>query len=195
MSEDRKRRGRPMGTEMDDSKMLAAIADMLIVAPGMRPTTAMRRIKRDASDAEIHRWQDKWKQRKSALINAASARAEEAKRKRAEKEAVEATRFSGVDILKFASGLPNLAAVNPIWQVFNSPEMRFARELRDNPAMRTIWEYQRSPEMQTARRIAKEMEEARRIASAHLHDSATQEALQAMKDQQEAIRALLGEAR
>lgn len=74
MTYDRKRRGRPKGSEKDDTKILVAIADMLTENPDMKATAAMRRIKRDASDAEIHRWQDKWKQRKTGLLAEAAVR-------------------------------------------------------------------------------------------------------------------------
>ena len=170
---------------------MVAIADMLTENPDMKATAAMRRIKRDASDAEIHRWQDKWKQRKTGLLAEAAVRAHEVKRKRAEKEAIEATRVSGIDILKFASRLPGLPALDPLWEVFNSPEMRFARELHSNGTMRSISELQKSPEMEAARRIANETREALRL----FNDPSTRDALKAIEEQRTALKSVLGGGR
>lgn len=195
MTDDRRRRGRPKGSEIDDSEMLTAVADLLVAHPDMKPTTAMRRIKRDASTAEIHRWQDKWKRRGTDLLTAAKSRAKEVARKTAEREAREETRVSGIDILKFASGFPGFPSADPLWRFVDSPQMRMFRELQSSGTLRAMWDLQKSPEMEAARRLIEETREARRAAAAHLNDPSTKEAIEALSEQRDAIKIALGEAR
>jgi hypothetical protein len=156
MTDGRKNRGRPKGTEIDDSKMLTAIADMLIASPSMKATTAMRRIAPNWTEKEIHRWQSKWKQRKEVLMVEAAARAEEKQRMAVKREATSAPRMSSVDILKYASrvsdpmfrlaeGIRN----DPIWQfaekMRNDPIMQFAEKMRNDPIVRFAEAMQNDP--------------------------------------------------
>jgi hypothetical protein len=187
MIDDRKRRGRPKGTELDDSVMLAAIADMLFAHPVMKATTAMRQIKFDASDAEIHRWQDKWKRRKSGLMSEAKARDGEARRKAADKRTVG---YSAVDTIRFASSLTGLPTLDPIWKIMKSPEMQLIQELYKNGTMQAIRELKKT-EIAAARQMAEDTRQAREMFA----DPSLKEALMAIEEQREAMRALTGEAR
>jgi hypothetical protein len=84
MASSKKDRGRPKGSERDDSAMLASIASLMFGDPKLKPTTAMRRIDRNASDADIRRWQVKWKDRKHILLVKAAASSEDEERKKAQ---------------------------------------------------------------------------------------------------------------
>lgn len=187
MTDDRKPKGRPKGTEMDDSAMLATIADMLVANPDMKATSAMRRIKPQASDAEIHRWQDKWKRRKVELLKEAKARDAAAMRKKAERAPVAPT---SVDMIRFASGLTGLPTLDPIWKFLKSPEMQAIQELYKNGTMKVIQDLKK-PEMEAARRLAENARQAREM----FNDPTLREALIAIEEQREAMRALTGEAR
>lgn len=164
MTQERKQRGRPKGSEIDDSTVLAAIADMLTANPKMRATTAMRRIKREVSDAEIHRWQDKWKQRKVSLLADAAVRAEAEKRRESERQS--ASRSSGVDILKFADKVSDNPLVRLAKELEDNPIRRMARDLENNPITRLARELENNPITRLARemennplvRLAREME-------------------------------------
>lgn len=81
MSEVRRSRGRPKGTEIDDSKVMTAIATTLAAHPGIKPRAAMRRHKPDATDTEFRRWHAKWAERGDDYLHAAKAHQMEVKQK------------------------------------------------------------------------------------------------------------------
>lgn len=74
MTGSKRGRGRPKGDGIDDDAELARIADMIVAAPGLRPTTAYKRIVRRPGLAAIRRIQDKWKARHEPLLAAARHR-------------------------------------------------------------------------------------------------------------------------
>ena len=76
MVEIKRGKGRPKGSEKDDSLVLATIANAIIANPSLKPTTAMRQYNRRASHAEIRRWQAKWSERKLPLLDEAKVRVE-----------------------------------------------------------------------------------------------------------------------
>lgn len=73
-------RGRPKGSGINDDREMRQIADMLLENPKLKPTTAMHRILRDSryeastDTARIRRWQDKWKVGKELFLAEASER-------------------------------------------------------------------------------------------------------------------------
>jgi hypothetical protein len=143
-------KGRPKGSEKDDNAVLTALADMIFANPALRPTTAMRHFRRKATDAEIRRWQSKWRDRKEALLALAAAR-DEAKRQRDTNRGsggssrrtslAELAAMGGLPdtrIMRMARGLDISPAMKAIEAYQNSPAMRLAREIENNPAVRLM---------------------------------------------------------
>jgi hypothetical protein len=82
MLDDKRSRGRPRGSGIDDTVIMARIADILVRNPALKPTTAMRNIliAQEDSDATsdptmIRRWQRKWKKEAPSQMAAAKERA------------------------------------------------------------------------------------------------------------------------
>lgn len=149
MTSQKNKKGRPKGSEMDDSAALSAIADMMHATPRLRASTAMRRYKRDASDAEIRRWQTKWKVRKHEYMTWATERA-----------ATKITPISSADAGSLRKNLVQLAAMG----VYPSPAaMRLAMEGL-SPGIKAIIAFQSRPEMQIIREL--QNSPAMRIAQA-----------------------------
>jgi hypothetical protein len=74
VSDSKRGKGRPKGSELDDTKVLNAVADMIVANPDLRPTTAIRKIVPQVTDAALRRYQDKWKHRNIDLLEAAKER-------------------------------------------------------------------------------------------------------------------------
>ncbi len=131
-----KTKGRPKGSEKDDSKALNAMADMIHANPALKPTPAMRRHNPKIDVAEIRRLQGKWKERKDTLLAAAQARTE-VRRKQADTAnlSVQGSGFLGTEAARTAR------------ETYNSPLMRAMREIQDNPASRAVREFQNNPTM------------------------------------------------
>jgi len=64
-------RGRPKGSEIDDTKTLLQVAAMLVSTPNMLPMTAMKRVLGRPTDATLHRVNRKWRERGERLLIAA----------------------------------------------------------------------------------------------------------------------------
>jgi len=85
---EKRMRGRPTGTGIDDQRFLNEVADLLENDPRMKPTAAMRHVIKirkgqwnaASEEAMMRRLQEKWKASKSVLQNQAKARAEEKRR-------------------------------------------------------------------------------------------------------------------
>src|SRR4051812_18063222 len=58
---DKKSRGRPTGTGINDEVTLDRIADLIARSPGLKPTTALKRVTSRPGPAQIRRIQVKWK--------------------------------------------------------------------------------------------------------------------------------------
>lgn len=164
MTEQRKTRGRPQGSEKDDSQILAKIADLLHASPDMKATTAMRQLHRDASEADIRRWQAKWKARKVAMLNEATARVEERHRQdqarhTAHRQGLGAVRsvISGMHPNPLTERLARAAELSPTLKALadyqNSPTMKAIHELVDSPVMKAIRAAENNPAMRLAREI------------------------------------------
>lgn len=65
---ERRGRGRPRGSGLNDEGTLSAIADMIARSPGLPPTTALRRIDPDVNPASKRRIQSKWKEQRARLL-------------------------------------------------------------------------------------------------------------------------------
>ncbi|SCX31835.1 hypothetical protein [Agrobacterium rosae] len=85
---EKRMRGRPTGTGVDDQRFLDEVADLLLNDPRMKPTAAMRHVIKErkgqwtaaSEEAMKRRLQVKWKAGKGALQMQAKERSEEAQR-------------------------------------------------------------------------------------------------------------------
>jgi hypothetical protein len=176
MTNTTKRRGRPTGSEKDDSKALSAIADMILQDTNLKPTTAMRRFNRNASDADIHRWQDKWKHRKDVLLAHAKARSEERARQKSARTATTSNRSFA---LTAAGQLAESAFTRLSLGMETSPSVKAMIELHHSPAMSAMREFQESPIMKRVRELHERIDLR---AIRELHDSPTIRAIKAFED-------------
>jgi hypothetical protein len=176
MSEsEKRRRGRPAGTGINDDEVLRAIAEMMTREPELRATTALRRINPDVNDASKRRIQAKWKEQGSRLLAAAHARLRQATpvlgKSRSDRIAgrpigtslpveLTATQLAALEVARRTAASLDLVAIRTAtslfeaetaWQVYNSPAMRAMREAYDNPAVRAMRELHDSPSMRAVR--------------------------------------------
>lgn len=126
----RRSRGRPPGSGIDDAARLAAVADLLLANPALKPTTAMKRVVRKIEDSDLRRLQVKWKADGPRLQLEAEARARKRAqqaetRRRAEAEALSAGAAS------FWATTTMMGLPEPAW-------MRASRELAASPSMRCM---------------------------------------------------------
>jgi hypothetical protein len=61
MTIEKRKRGRPVGSCIDDSPLLARVADILLSDPKLKPTTAIKRVLGSPDPSPIRRLQSKWK--------------------------------------------------------------------------------------------------------------------------------------
>lgn len=128
MNEAKKKRGRPLGAESDDSRELSAMADMIVADPKLRPTTAYKKIDPCWTDASVRRMQDKWKMRREALLAQANQRRDEQR----SQESTRNTANSGIG-WRYLEGLTA------------GGQLKQLQMLHDSPAMRTIKADQNAP--------------------------------------------------
>ncbi|SES21737.1 hypothetical protein [Sphingobium sp. YR768] len=138
---DAKSKGRPKGSEKNDDAALSAVADMIVINAGLRPTTAMRCFNKKATPSELRRWQAKWKERKEGYLADARLRVETKAREEVERRTASAQ-----------SSRP--ARIGHLAMLLDTPAMRIARGLDLSPAMKAIAAHQNSPSM----RIVQQME-------------------------------------
>ena len=62
MTTEKRKRGRPLGACINDSSSLAQVADILLLNPKLKPTTAIKRVLPTPDPSPIRRLQSKWKQ-------------------------------------------------------------------------------------------------------------------------------------
>jgi uncharacterized protein (DUF1330 family) len=108
-----------------------------------------------ASDADIRRWQGKWKERSLALLAAAAERVADRQRQTAPTNTSVARRS-----LETAT-----EAARRMQEVYNSPTMRVMREFQESPTARALYEAQNSPAMRAMREVynSPEMRAAREV--------------------------------
>jgi hypothetical protein len=126
---------------------LNEVADLLVRQPGLKPTTAIKRVSasgavRGASrEADIRRLQIKWKRASEELLKAASDRRNAALRE-------------GIAVSSPAPGhvyAASIAAAREIERILNPPGLRAMRDFYDNPTMRALRELQDSPGVRAMR--------------------------------------------
>lgn len=158
-------RGRPHGTGLNDEKTLEKIADLIARNPSLRPTTAIKRTLHNPDSATIRRLQVKWKAQGEGFLAKA--------RERREVEAAARPTSGGINYGKLAmmsgalrnmGGLGGHSAIfdalnNPALRAMNSPAMRAIQAMENSPTMRAIRAMENSPTM----RIMREMDKINRL--------------------------------
>lgn len=167
MSSTNKRgRGRPHGTGLNDDKALREIADLLQRYPSLRPTTAIKRVLRNPGSATIRRLQVKWKAQGDAYLDMARERRD------AETAARSPSGHINYGKIALATGaLRGVGGATAIFDALNSPALRAMREMENSSAMRLMREIDKMPSMRLMRelqdspqmRIMREMDKITRL--------------------------------
>lgn len=155
------RRGRPRGTGIDDVPTLAAVADVLLASPGMRPSTAMKRVVRGLEATQLRRLQEKWKVQGGRFLAEAGERAQTAAALAASEAVVRAERGAGSGNAKEMAWMAAMLAgidapgMRTNLDIANSPAaieaMKAMRDMADSPATKWIREIVEPPFMQYLR--------------------------------------------
>lgn len=195
MNNNKRGRGRPIGTGLNDSPTLAKVGDMIAANPKLRPTTAIKRALSKLDPSTIRRLQVKWKAGAAEYLAEAEARRAAASAPipvrrasvpyfpRTGRHIMEAQRrmqealgpgFRAAQELMNSPGMR--AAQDAARRYQESPAMRAIEELGNSPTMRAIEELQNSPTMRAIcelqdspmMRAAREMEKVQRLISGGL---------------------------
>jgi hypothetical protein len=75
MTIEKRKRGRPLGSCIDDSLLLAQVADKLVSDSKLKPTTAIKQVLASPGESPLRRLQSKWKIEGSAYLQKAQNRA------------------------------------------------------------------------------------------------------------------------
>jgi hypothetical protein len=174
------------------------MAELMVEEPGLRPTTAARRVLQSPSDADIRRLQVKWKASGRSRMEYARERRrlrDELRRDRAtaafrkrikedqERVAASVSAMLGLDspALRLARELADSPATRLSREAYDSLASRAARELSDSPTMKAMREAYDSPAMKAVReaydspamKAVREMYDSPALKAAReLHDSA-----------------------
>lgn len=162
-------RGRPEGSGLNDGPVLAKMADMMIAAPRLKPTTAAKRVLDAPDEATLRRLQAKWKKNGQRYLDQARARRDAKINRQTENgpglrvarnialAQLAGERMSGGTMLlagmdssafqEIYAGQEN-SAIRLMQEIYNRPEVRLMRELYDSPQMR----------------LAREMDKIQRLA-------------------------------
>ncbi len=181
-SQNKRGRGRPIGTGKDDAPTLSKVADLIVANPALRPTTAIKRVLDRLDPSIIRRLQVKWRAGKEeylaqarsrrAVTVAPARRASVSYSPRTARQLMAAQRA-----MQDALGGSHLASVQA---ALNDPGLRAMREVMSSPAMQeAMRRYQESPAM-------KAIEEFRSSptmrAIEELHNSPTMRAMRELQD-------------
>ncbi|MBT2246986.1 hypothetical protein JQK15_26180 [Sphingobium sp. BHU LFT2] len=143
-------RGRPHGTGLNDEKTLGQIAGHMVRNASLRPTTAIKRVLRNPDSATIRRLQVKWKAQGEDFLAKA--------RERREAEAAARPVSEGINYGKLAmatGALRDAGGPSAIFDALNSPSLRAMRDVMESPAMRAIQQVENNPAMRLAREMDK----------------------------------------
>jgi len=195
MSINKRGRGRPVGTGLNDTPTLEQAADLMVAHPGVKVTTAVRQILPKAGPSEIRRLQMKWKAKASEYLANASARlAAPLAPVRTQRAS---TRYSARTARQIMEAHQKMQeAISPtiraVQEVMNSPAMRAAGEaasrFHQSPAMRAIEEYRNSPTM----RAMEELQNSPTMkAMRELHNSPSMRAVREAAQQVASIQLLI----
>jgi hypothetical protein len=163
-------RGRPRGTGLNDNPTLTKMADMIILNPRLRATTALKCVLKEPDASTIRRIQAKWRGVGQDYLEKARAR-QAAASSPGPAETPTAprlgrSRMAGWAISE-AIGLPALPGFRDMG---DDPTLRALREAYDNPTMRAVREVYDSPTMKAMREL---YDSPTMRAMRELHDSST----------------------
>lgn len=157
MANDKRPRGRPKGTGIDDRPVLLQMAELIVAKPSLRPTTALKRIVRRPPESYERRIQAKWRVVGQALCAEVRARAANDRA-----PVLRGTPVSPVELARRVAASPVLAAMDALGNTptmralrafEDSAVMRAARAFEDNPTLRAMRAIQDSPVMRAARAL------------------------------------------
>jgi hypothetical protein len=160
------------------------MADLMIQDTRLRPTTAIKRVLRSPSDADLRRLQVKWKQDGNAwLANSAARRkareeTEQIHRTAAFRRRIREQQEAIADSISSALG-GTFGAARAARELYDSPTMRALREMHNSPTMRAMRELHDSPTMQAMRELH---DSPTMRAMRELHDSPTMRAARQLQD-------------
>jgi hypothetical protein len=137
-----KKRGRPVGTGIDDNDILDRIADFIARDPDLKVATALKRLQRRPGEAKIHRIQAKWKESGSERLQRAR------NRHAASREQATSGPFHLPSTL--ANYIDRITAVQ---RVLDSPAFRLAEQLKANPVLKLAQSLRESPVLRVARAL------------------------------------------
>ena len=182
---DKRRRGRPVGSGLNDMPVLKQMADMMVRTLRLRATTALHRIEPDVNPATKRRIQMKWKQQGQQLLAEAEARLNERNRvevpirpnmdggvayaRRAIDEMLGMRRYEPITASLSAM------AVQSALQAQVLQCSRHVRDLQESAAMQAMRALENSPSMRAARglddsllgRMARDLENSAVMRAAH----------------------------
>lgn len=162
-------RGRPEGSGLNDRPVLARMADMMIAAPALKPTTAAKRVLGAPDDATIRRLQAKWKKHGKRYLDQARSRHDAKISRQAEANPgvrvarnIALAQLAGQSLSGGAMLLGGIdsSAFHEIRAAQENPAVRLMQELYNRPEIRLMRELYDSPQM----RLAREMDKMRRLA-------------------------------
>lgn len=145
MANDKRPRGRPKGTGIDDRPVLLQMAELIVAKPTLRPTTALKRIVRRPSESYERRIQAKWRVVGEALCAEVRARAANDRA-----PVMRGAPLSPVALARRVAASPVLSAMDAL---NNNPTMRALRAFEDSPAMRAFRAVQDNPVLRAARAL------------------------------------------
>lgn len=195
MSSNKRTRGRPRGTGLDDSPTLRKVADMLAADPSLKPTTAIKRALDKPTETAVRRLQGKWQhqgtryladaQARRSAVSVPARRASAPYSPRTARQMLEAHRR-----MQDALG-PSMRAAQ---ELANSPRFMAAQEaarrLQESPAFRAAQELVNSPAFLAAQEAARRIHESPSMrAMRDLHESPT---CRAIRDAQAEMSRMLG---
>lgn len=189
MNNNKRGRGRPVGTGYNDAPTLEKMADLMVAQPTLKATTAIRRILGQPGPSQIRRLQVKWKEGAAAFLAAAQARRAVAPAParrvsashspRTVRQIMEASRRvqEMMPSIRAAQELMNtpgmLAAQEAARRFYDSPAAQAMREFHDSPTARAMREFQDSP---TARAMREFQDSPTARAMREMQDSPTMRA-------------------
>lgn len=176
MSNNKRGRGRPRGTGLDDSPTLKKVADLLADDPSLAPTTAMKRVLPKPDETTVRRLQVKWREQGAKYLADAQARraavpaptrgAGASYAPRTIGQIVEAQRKMqdalgpGFRAAQELMNTPGMAAAREAARRYHEdPTLRAFREIQNDPVVRAMREFHNSPEA----RLLREMQAAKRL--------------------------------